>query len=539
MPGQRPESDGLFAITKEASHRGRATVGILVTFAVLLTGALGAAPVSAGTYEMLNCSVPGRGDWPLDPWTRSDTPETSVTMVDACLAGGGFGITVGGTRQLRGGTAHGISLQKPIGPGTQIKFVKLKLWYAARLAGTGQALYFGSGDARSDGSHHSGLVFGPPGSEEMVSEQQLSPDTTDVQLGIQCGPGGVVSPEPCVPAHDVPLLIRGVEVTLSEDVQPIAVAAGGTLLEDGPQSGIRTVSYSAADAQSGLSKVEVLLDERLVASHDMTPRCHYGDFTVCPASLDGTLEVDTRAVPNGPHRMTLRVQDAAGNQRLVQREQPVDVVNEPPAGSRSAFSVVAKFSGTSRTTITAPYGRRVVVRGRLTRESQPVGAGVPLEVLERLDRKGERAELASRVATKADGSFTAVIATNRPSRVVLLAYREAGGSPVVSRALKVRVRAASRLRASLRGRVVRFSGRVISGPVAKRGKRVLMEGRSPGSAWTQFKSVRTNRSGQFSGTYRLRVRRPGVLLKIRAVVPTEEGYGYVSARSRAVTLRVR
>ena len=66
-----------------------------------------------------------------------------------------------------------------------------------------------------------------------------------------------------------------------------------------------------------------------------------------------------------------------------------------------------------------------------------------------------------------------------------------------------------------------------------------MEGRSPGSAWTPFKNLRTDTKGRFSGTYRLRVRRPGVVLKIRAIVPSESGYGYLSSRSRAVTLRVR
>ena len=73
----------------------------------------------------------------------------------------------------------------------------------------------------------------------------------------------------------------------------------------------------------------------------------------------------------------------------------------------------------------------------------------------------------------------------------------------------------------------------------KGGKRVQMEGRSPGSAWTAFKDVRTDEKGRFSGTYRLRVRRPGVLLRIRAVVPSETGYGYIGSRSRAVSLRVR
>lgn len=237
--------------------------------------------------------------------------------------------------------------------------------------------------------------------------------------------------------------------------------------------------------------------------------------------------------------MKLRVRDAAGNERVIDGPRAVEVLNEPPAGSTPAFSVIAKFNGTSRTSVTVPYGRRVVVRGRLAHASQAVGAGEQLEELERLDRKGAREQVASRVETKADGSFTVVIRTNRPSRVVRVAHRSVDGSQIVSRALKVRVRAASRLRATLRGRVVRFRGRVLSGPIAKRGKRVLMEGRSPGSAWTQFKSVRTDRHGRFSGTYRLRVRRPGVVLKVRAIVPREADYGYLTSRSRAIAIRVR
>ena len=143
------------------------------------------------------------------------------------------------------------------------------------------------------------------------------------------------------------------------------------------------------------------------------------------------------------------------------------------------------------------------------------------------------------MTTKSDGSFSIGLATSRPSRVVRLAYRPAGGGVFASRALKLRVKAASRVRASLRGQVVRFSGRVLSGPMPKGGKRVQMEGRSPGSAWTVFKNVRTDKQGRFSGTYRLRVRRPGVVLKVRALVPSEAGYGYLGSRSRAVSLRVR
>ena len=285
----------------------------------------------------------------------------------------------------------------------------------------------------------------------------------------------------------------------------------------------------------------MLLDETVVASRDLTPICRYADFAVCPTSDDETLEIDTRAVPNGSYDLALRVRDAAGNEQVVHGERPIDVANESPVESSSVvpYALVAKFKGSSRSKLTVPYGRRVSVRGRLTQGSQPVGAGIPLEVMERPDRRGAVEKRTRTVMTKADGSFSIGLATSRPSRVVRLAYRPAGGGQVVSQALKLRVRAASRVRASLRGRVVHFSGRVLSGPIPKRGKRLQMEGRSPGSAWTPFKNLRTDTKGRFSGTYRLRVRRPGVVLKIRAIVPSESGYGYLSSRSRAVTLRVR
>ena len=337
------------------------------------------------------------------------------------------------------------------------------------------------------------------------------------------------------------MLLRGMEVTLREDEPPTVLQPGGTLLAGGPQTGTRTLTYSASDPQSGLSRVDVLLGETVVATQDLTPRCPHSDFTVCPVSLNDTLQVDTRAVANGRHRLTVRVRDAAGNERRLPVEGPVDVANVPAAGSAmpSAYAISAQFIGTSRSTLVVPFGGRVVVRGRLTHVTERTTAGASIGVLEKLDRTGTREKMAARVETKADGSFAAVISTKRPSRSIRLAYRPIGGGTVVSRPLKIRVRSASRLRASLRGRVVRFSGRVLSGPIETGGKKILMEGRSPGSAWTRFKILRTDRKGQFSGTYRLRVRRPGVTLKIRAVLPHENGYGYLSSRSRAVSLRVR
>ena len=487
---------------------------------------------------MRNCSVPGHPNAPMDPWSTVDNPVLAgVSVQDACATGAGVGFNIVAGTQLPGGTEFAFRLAKPDGPRRHIKFEKLVLWYATRLEGSGQPINLWAGHRLANGPYVLTLYNGPPGSEYLVAEQRLSPDSQGYQVGISCGPiEGVISPAPCVAANAVPLLIRGMEVTLTEDHAPSVLQPSGTLLDGGPQNGTRGLAYAASDAESGLSKIEVLLGDTLVASRDLTPRCTYSDFSVCPTAQHETLQVDTRAVPNGSHRLTVRARDAAGNVGLAQDGGTIEVANGPAPGG--PYELAARFNGTKRATLTVPYGRRVRVSGRLGQASRPIAAG-SLELLETPDRRGARERLQGRIRTRSDGTFSAVLVTTRPSRTVKLAYRPAGALPVFSRPLRLRVRAASRVRASLRGHLLRFRGRVISGPMPKRGKVIVMEGRAPGSAWTAFKTLRTSRSGRFAGTYRLRVRRPGILLKIRGVVPHEPGYGYVSSRSKSVAVRVR
>jgi hypothetical protein len=516
--------------------------GVVAAIAALVLGAIGAQPVRAGTYVMRNCDVPGHQHSPLHPWEASlQSPYNPLSIVDGCGTGEGVAFTFKEAQQLNPSDGTGVYLTKKASPQGDISFVKVVLWYAARLSGSGGPLTFETAYSQPDIGFTWGVSNSPPGSENLVAEQQLPADSWGVTVGIRCGPATRPPSEPCVAANPVPLLVRGMEVTLREDVPPAVLSTTGSLIEAEPQSGLRTLTYAASDFESGLSRVDVLLDDTVVASQDLTPRCRYIDFTVCPTSEDETLTVDTRAVPNGSYDLAVRARDAAGNEQVLHGERPIDVANASPVESSSVlpYAIVANFKGSSRTKLTVPYGRRVSVRGRLTQGGQPVGAGVPLEVMERPDRRGAVETPTRTVMTKADGSFSLGLATSRPSRVVRLAYRPAGGGQAVSQALKLRVRAAARVRASLRGRLVRFSGNVLSGPIPKPGKRLQMEGRSPGSAWTPFKNLRTDAKGRFSGTYRLRVHRPGVVLRIRAVVPSEAGYGYLSARSRSVTLRVR
>jgi hypothetical protein len=487
---------------------------------------------------MRNCDVPGHPSAPLAPWEPQDFVPAGVTIVDSCATGGGLGIATNG--QMAGGPA-GVVLVRPLGARNSIKFIKAVLWYAARLAGTGQPLQFWTTDYHVDGTFVQGISNGPPGSENLVAEQQLGPATNVFQTGIHCGqPFGMPQTgDPCFPAQNTPLLFRGMEVTLSEDVRPLVSQPVGTLVAGGPQSGVRTLSYAASDLESGLAKVDAMLDDTVVATHDFTTRCFYSDFTVCPPSQDETLNVDTRGVPNGSYRLTLRVQDAAGNVSVVSGASPIEVANTAPVEPTVAatFTLSAHFKGTARPTLVVPYARRTSLSGRLV-GSVPVPAGATVEVLERVDRPAAKEVVVGSARTTADGSFSYILEARRPSRALRLAYRSNDGSATISAPMKLRVRAASSLHASLRGRVIHFSGRVRSVPVPSRGLSIWMEGRAPGSTWTSFAHLHTTRNGRFSGRYRLKVRRPGVTLSVRAVVRAQKNYPYVSARSRTKRLVV-
>lgn len=508
-------------------HEVRTASAVL---AILLWIAIGSRPAYAGTYVMRNCDVPGHGNSLLGPWQTLDTDGT-VTLVDGCSAGDGLKFTASGAV----GTTM-IGLQRPrTGPQSTIKFVKATVWYAARLAGSGSPLTFHSLVFDTDGTIFPGMSHAGPGAENLTFEQPFSTGTNLYKIGVLCQPA---EQQPCVPANATPLQIRGMAITLSEDIQPIVSRLGGTLLAGGAQGGIRTVTYSAFDAQSGLAKADVLLDGTVIATRDLTTKCPYYDFTVCPTSDDGSIDVDTRAIPDGVHRLALRVQDAASNERLVSPESVIVIANPPEPAPAPAHQLAVRFQATSRSTLAVPYGRRVPVRGRLTGGTR---AGALIDVLERPARRGSRELVTGHARTKADGTFSYTLSRHRPTRVVRFAYRAPGGgtASVLSRALTLQVRGASTLRASLAGRLIRYHGRILSGPLPKRGKRVRLEGRATGSGWTAFAVLRTSRTGRFSGKYRLRIRRPGVRLQIRAVVPPENGYPYLSSRSARVSLRVR
>ena len=70
------------------------------------------------------------------------------------------------------------------------------------------------------------------------------------------------------------------------------------------------------------------------------------------------------------------------------------------------------------------------------------------------------------------------------------------------------------------------------------GKQLVLEARSPGSRWIQFKVVRTNRRGRFHASYRFRFPGPADY-RFRAVSEPESDYPFAAGSSNVVAVHER
>jgi len=181
------------------------------------------------------------------------------------------------------------------------------------------------------------------------------------------------------------------------------------------------------------------------------------------------------------------------------------------------------------------------VRGRLTDLEKRGIANAEILASERIALPGTRDSKARRVKTRDDGSFVYVVSRRASSRRITLRYQGQflGKQVAAVRTLALKVTASARLKVSLRGTLVRYSGRVVTRRLPRRGKIVYMQGRAKGGVWQTFARRRTTRSGRFAGSYRLRVHRPGVKLEFRARIPREKHYPFATGVGRVVARAVR
>jgi hypothetical protein len=126
---------------------------------------------------------------------------------------------------------------------------------------------------------------------------------------------------------------------------------------------------------------------------------------------------------------------------------------------------------------------------------------------------------------------------------VTFAYADGRGGGASAR-LTARVRAGVHLAARRHvvapfGRI-ELSGRLLGGPVPRRGKLIEVRARGRGERrWITFKTVRTDRRGRFSASHRLRQGYRNVTYEFQAVSRYEAGYRYETGASNVERVTVR
>jgi hypothetical protein len=300
------------------------------------------------------------------------------------------------------------------------------------------------------------------------------------------------------------------------------------------------VRARVADQLSGPDQSRGRIGVRRVGSGDR--------FELLPAmpSADGELRArwESDAFPEGEYEFRATGYDLAGNASATTRRQNgAAMVLANPLKTTTALRAGFHLHGPRRT---IPYGRRILLDGRLTAgRASPLG-GVPVRVVERFPVGVQPGARTWTAGTAQDGTISLRLPTG-PSRSVSLAF---SGSPTLARSagpvLEMRVRSGVRLRASsmvaeVGGAPLVFNGRLLAEPgVSARGRAVQLQFRLPGAPWAEFRTLQTDSRGRFRYAYRFSDDDSrGARFQFRAYVPAQESWPYEPGGSRPALVRGR
>jgi hypothetical protein len=267
-------------------------------------------------------------------------------------------------------------------------------------------------------------------------------------------------------------------------------------------------------------------------------------FERLPAAPSAPGELRARwhsdAVPTGRYEFRAVGYDAAGNRAVTERRatgEPMVLAN--PLKTTTRLSVRFNRRGSERT---VRYGRRLLLRGRLTAGLGSPLEGRPIRVVE-LFSSGARAARRVSILRSGPGGVFELRTSRGPSRTITVAFdgdRILGRS--AARTLSLRVRGRVRLRTSAHlarvgGRPLVFHGRVV-GAVPAEGKSVELQFRLAGTPWSAFRTLRTDRRGRFRYAYRFSDDDSrGAKFQFRAYVPPQQNWPYEPAGSRPILVR--
>lgn len=297
------------------------------------------------------------------------------------------------------------------------------------------------------------------------------------------------------------------------------------------------IDVHASDALSGIDPSRGEIAVRRVGATD--------SFEALPTHVSGavlTTHWDSAANPPGEYEFRATAFDRAGNQAsTLTRSGGTAMRLRSPL--KVATTLQAGF-GCSSGSPTIAFGRGISYSGRLIAGRHAPLAGVTIRVLERFAAGAALRERESTVQTGAAGNFKIRLAPGPSREIVATAPSTATLQGSHSRVSSLAVRGRVHLRVSssvakVGGRPIVFRGKVASTDTETPadGRAVQLQFRLPGLAWSEFRTVRTDRQGRFRYAYRFADDDSrGVRFQFRAFVPAQAGWPFEPAGSLPVTV---
>jgi hypothetical protein len=315
-----------------------------------------------------------------------------------------------------------------------------------------------------------------------------------------------------------------------------------------------SVAFANAEDPRDPDLLRVRIADRLAGANPSRSsicvrRAGSGDrFEVLPAAPGALGELRARwnsdTFPAGSYEFRAIGYDAAGNVAATTRRlNGGPMVLSNPLKATTTLRAGFRRHGLRRT---VPYGRRVLLSGRLVTGRNSALGSVPVRVVERFAPAAHPVRT-STVMTAPNGTFS-IRTDPGPSRTIAVSF---DGSPTLARSaahtLELGVRSRVRLQASagvatVGGAPLIFRGRLVATPgeIPASGKSVELQFRLPGLPWAEFRTVQTDGRGRFRYAYRFSDDDSrGARFQFRAYAPAQEDWPYEPGSSRPVLVRGR
>ena len=418
--------------------------------------------------------------------------------------------------------------------------------------------------AQSLGCSSRGTPDSPLDPSNAVTVADLS-GVTQIQWSASCG-GGPGGECPASGTLSSQYDVYAADIDLVDDTPPTVGDVGGPLIAGGTLTGQQSISFDAADGQSGVYSGSLLVDGQTVVSQILDTNegaCQSLGITAdgqrsfehaqpCKSAVSSSLTLNTNQLAAGQHSLELVVDDAAGNQTI--GYDGTITTSGPPTISANGSSIVGAANGqpfagealnlTVNGKAKPPvllYGQAVTVKGVLHCGTVPIrDARVAIATI----GGPASAAINSAVQTGLDGSFAYKVPTG-PDRLLQFSYtaysNDPGPSATATAAIRIRPRIELQIspHRTSEGHRINWTGRITGGPYPRQGVTLDVEVRE-GSQWRIFDQVVANTKGQFRYSYRFHATYEPTSYVFRVALPDtgSQGYLYTPGGSDSVKVAV-